>query len=369
VLAGFDWNRCARHTQDPSKAYSVGPGLFDDLRADYPTAKLVHWNGFKVTQKLAGRLGPEAAVLDALRGMLPGPGYLALSDPKPKRRINLISYFGVKTELNLVRHFLDHYTRLGVDRFLVTLHGKDGDPRLADMRRLLSSRGITPVSQTPIYSAAVKHGNVVETLDKYCNSDDWVLLADVDELQIFPEPLPQFLERCESQGYAFIRGQMIDRVAEHGRLPTIDPDASLWMQFPYSAPVTPELTGGWVHKVCVHRGWLRPGEGGSHCLSYDVDKHRNYATTYRDMHGYPIPVEIHHFKWDASLVKRTEEKIYAIGGDLDSLHGLDFIDEYRSLHRHLKKHGRVNIAQFTHIGQPILHYIRGTVEMLTTSLA
>lgn len=357
VLKSFDWNLCAKYIDYRLKPYSMSDDLLDVLRHDYPTANIVHWNGFKLQEKLAARLGPEPDVLDWLRGVMPGDGFSLDSKPVGPR-IKMISYIGSKSGECLIRQFLNHYTRLGVDDFLIILHGEEGDPRLDAARGALIDFGIKPVEETKVFSARRKQLRMLEILDSHCGPDDWVLTADVDEFQVYPDELPRLLKRCDHLGYRFVPGKFVDRLAADGQLPQIVPDKSLWEQFPYVASVTSQISGGWSNKVVAMKGSMRIADGGSHGLEYGVDGHRNYAATHRDSHRYPAVAEVHHFKWDASLVTRVDEKLRSIGGDLDAADGREFMHEYRRLMKHLDLHGRVKIEGARHVGEPKLHFVR-----------
>jgi len=356
VLESYDWNLCAEWIDDPNKPYAPNADLLDTLRNDYPSTNIVHWNGFLLQDKLGARLGPEPEVLDALRGILPGRGHRAATPARS--RIKLMSHVGCKANALLIERFLEHYVRLGVDDFLIILQGEEGDPRLDEARKRLAAQGVRPVLEVPDFSAPLKLRRFLEILDANSDPDDWVLTADVDELQVYPQALPRFLKECDELGYTFVRGRFIDRIGVDGRLPTIQPLESLWGQFPLGGSVTSQVTGGWANKVCAMKGWLRLADGGSHGLDYGVDGRRNYSTTHRDPHGHPDLAEIHHFKWDAGLLGRTNEKLLGIGGDRDGEDGPEFLHEYRALGKHLELHGRLKVDEIQYLGEPQLHYVR-----------
>lgn len=266
--------------------------------------------------------------------------------------INLVSCIGVKTDIPILRHFLDHYHLLGVDRPLIILHAPPGDARVESFFDVLRERRIDPVRVTPEYSARLKKTYSREVVDEHCGPEDWVIYADLDEFQLYPEPLRGFLETCDDQGFDFVRGRLVDRIAAGGELRRIEAAPSLWDQFPFVAPVTRAIGGGWDRKVCAARARIPIAEGGTHAVDYGFGTAKNYQLTHRDPKSHPDAIEIHHFKWDATLRRRVADKLSASGGDLDSLHGPEFIDEYRTLLRHIDRYGGLRVAQAEHRGHP-----------------
>jgi hypothetical protein len=356
VVEGLEWNLCAKWTDSPTQTYRADAALLDNLRNDYPSAHIVHWNGFSLPDKIAFRLGSETEALDAFERLLPGSPRASSGSQRP--RIHLVSNVGCKANPLLIESFLQHYARLGVDQFLIVLHGQEGDPRLEQARAMLDAHGIQPVLESPIFSTPLKLERLRDIFESHVAPEDWVLSADVDELQVYPEELPTLLQRCDQAGYSFVRGGFVDRVAPDGQLPPMAPDRSLWEQFPYGASVTAQVTGGWPLKVCALKGWRRLAEGGSHTLDYGADGFRNYTATHRDPYGYPTPVEIHHFKWEAGLLQRTQEKTAGVGGDREAIDGAEFMHEYHALLDHLEHNGRLVVDDLRLIGEPQLHYVR-----------
>ena len=256
----------------------------------------------------------------------------------------LIACVGVKSPLALIDHFVDHYRRLGVGEFLLLFHAAPGDPRREPMRQRLEELGIEPALEIASYSAARKLGHFRDLVRRRCSPQDWVVYADIDELQTYPVELPEFLEERERRRHRFVRGQMIDRLAVGGELVEMRAGASIWDQFPERARLTASLTGGWDRKVCVARASLTLGDGGAHAIDFGLTPGLNYRLTHQWPRFGDRTIEIHHFKWDATLPGRVTEKLQAAAGDHDAAEGPAYIEEYRRLDRHLREHGRIRLA-------------------------
>jgi len=255
--------------------------------------------------------------------------------------IRLVACIGTQSNPFLVSHFMHHYRALGVGEFLIVLHSDRADRRDAEVRARLHACGIQPAREIQQYSARLKHQHCQEVVRHYCEPDSWVIYADLDELQVYPGGLIPYLDERERRGHSFARGSLIDRLAPNGELIELQAQPSLWEQFPICAPVTREIVGGWDHKVCAARACVPIVDGGSHSVSYGYGAQWNYWLTHVRPRWRERRVEIHHFKWDSTLPHRVRNKLEGAGGDLDRWHGSEFMDEYRRLDEHLRRHGRI----------------------------
>jgi hypothetical protein len=194
----------------------------------------------------------------------------------------------------------------------------------------------------------------------YCKLDDWVLYADADELQVYPDELHAFAANLEAQGRDFVTGRFVDRIAPDGDLAEIQSDVSIWAQFPCAARVTEQLMHGETRKVCMARASRPIGDGGAHTVRFTHRYGDNLRRTYASAWGAP-PVEVHHFKWDASLVERLDNKLTGRGGDRDAAHGKGFIWQYRQLAQHVAMSGRVQVDGARSADTPSLCYERAAL--------
>jgi hypothetical protein len=348
VLKDTRWNLCARHSVKEMN-YSLDENLNDQLREAYPAANIVHWNGYSLQEKLFNRLGSENDILKYVLQRFPGPNYI--TEPGNKSfGIKLISHISSATSAELLTHFIDHYQNLGVDDFLIILHKCENSSSVAES--ILSRYDIKPVMLVENYSARLKAQRVKKIKDEYVKASDWVIYADVDELQVYPDKLSRLLKECDLLGYKALTGQFLDRIAKNGELKEITEYPSIWEQFPYNADVTLTITGGWTRKVCVAKGAVILNYSGAHSRVYGSSKKREYKATYLDVTNWPGNVEIHHFKWDASLITRLDRKINSSGGDLDAIDGKEFINEYESLLAHICKNKRIVVTESKYAGIP-----------------
>lgn len=259
------------------------------------------------------------------------------------QRIRLVACIGTRSSPDLVSHFLRHYRDIGVAEFLIILHADSLDERYSEVKARLREHGVSPVREIREYSARLKLEHTRAVVQENCEPQSWVIHADLDELQIYPGGLFPYLEERQRRGHAFARGRLIDRLAPGGELIEIRAQPSIWEQFPVQWPVTRRLAGGWDRKVCAARAAVPLSDGGCHAVAYGRRERWSYWRTHRLPRWREKQVEIHHFKWDATLPQRLRHKLEGSAGDLDRLHGPDFMDQYRRLHEHLARHGRIRI--------------------------
>lgn len=331
------------------KVFKLEENLNNQLIKYFPDTKIVHWKGCRRIEKSFNQSGSEAAVLDAVLRRLPGPRYEWIAKQE-KPGLKLICHMSSTTAPALISHFIRHYKNAGVDKFLIIFHEADGHAFRA--KNILKSHNIDPVMIVEDYSASIKARRVEKIKARYVSPDDWVIYADVDEFQVYPEKLSGLLRKCDRMGYDALPGVFVDRVAIKGELKEVTESPSVWEQYPYRANVTSELSGGWTRKICVARASVPLNYTGAHTRLYDCGVHREYKTTYLDCRNWPEKTEIHHFKWDATLIPRLQNKLNGLAGDRDAIDGESFIQEYFHLYQHILDNNRISIAGLQYIGIP-----------------
>jgi hypothetical protein len=200
--------------------------------------------------------------------------------------------------------FVEHYRGLSVERFHLTLHFEPDVPRevmalrtrLAEETLSALGIGLHAVLIWPYDSDTLRdHHDQVQS--QIAAAGDWIVWADLDEFQVYPEPLTELIAQAERDGYDYFRAVMIDRVAEDGSLPAFDPDQPIWEQYPRRCHLTRDVAGAWDIKATCARGEVIM-KGGNHD---PVDGWPAEA--------WPALFEVHHFKWDASVVPRLQRRL------------------------------------------------------------
>ena len=90
--------------------------------------------------------------------------------------------------------------------------------------------------------------------------NDWWIVSDDDEIQIYPKPIEEMIDECEVKGWEFITGGFLDRIGEDGSFPIVD-KTNIWEAFPYSGFFRYPLSGACPNKVCVMKGKIQITNG------------------------------------------------------------------------------------------------------------
>lgn len=232
-------------------------------------------------------------------------------------------FVAVVDDYALLPHFLKHYRGLGVDQIFIATEPSVHHGVIAVARHFGSVvRDDLDVRDSMTGGTAA----VSEMRQTYAGEDEWVMVADLDEFAVLPFPLREVVRLAEAEGANLVRGRMIDRVAAGGVLPQIWPDTDLWSTFPHQARLTSRLQGSVDYKGVVVRGRLKP------------------AMAHHEFHGERIAstqVELHHFKWSASVAARTE-RVMMMARDA----GIHWWTEYERLLLHVRMHGRIRWEDF-----------------------
>lgn len=273
-------------------------------------------------------------------------------------RIRLICHMGTTPGENLVRHFMDHYYRSGVDEFLVILHSERGDNlQRQKVLSVLQKYGVRPVMEVNDYCYIQKKRRINAVMDRYCQDRDWVIQSDLDEFQAYPAGLHRMVQLCDQNGYKFVAGKWIDRIAREGQLKPISIHPSLWQQFQFSCDISEKIVGGWCKKICLMQGSLRIGDGGMHSIEYGhpdwAIADLNYQQTHKDQRGCPVKIDIHHFKWDSTVIERLQNR-----SERYKRLGLSVYAESERVLKYIEKNGGVKMKGMKYTATPPLTYAR-----------
>jgi hypothetical protein len=200
--------------------------------------------------------------------------------------------------------FVKHYRHLGVERFLLTLQLEPGAAQAEKeqhrnrFRQTLAELDIEEAYYWEQAYDAMGMGEQHRRLQaQKVSPNDWVVWSDSDEFQVYPQPLRDIIAQCEAARVDFIRGAFIDRVAADFSLAPFDPERAIWENFSQTFNVSAALAGADPRKVTLARGWIRVSDGNHFPLT-------NASLT--TLRGW---VQVHHFKWDATLIERLRYRL------------------------------------------------------------
>ena len=218
--------------------------------------------------------------------------------------MNLVTICGHNT--TMLYHMLNHY-HLHMDEIFVVLYAHHKkDPIIEQGLHILKKFNLKPhkiVYERPFdWARVTEHYNETKLL----KPDDWWIVADDDELQLYSKPTYQIIEECEEYGYEFVCGGFVDRIGDNGDFPKITMESNVWEEMPEAGFFRYPLSYACPNKVTLMKGKVKVSNG-QHYVQLDDN-----TTTCQKEHPkrYPIDknfTQVHHFKWDYSVLERLRQ--------------------------------------------------------------
>src|SRR5713226_7459912 len=132
-----------------------------------------------------------------------------------KGHIHLVCVIG-GSEVSLLSHQITHYRALGIGSFYLIRHAESTtEPSYPLIERYANDAGI------PLFHSHVSpwHDDINQRLVRYAMDDapdDWFVVVDSDEFQLYDRPLRDLVSLCERGGFTHVTGCLLDRVGAGG---------------------------------------------------------------------------------------------------------------------------------------------------------
>ena len=256
----------------------------------------------------------------------------------------LVCCFSLDFDLPLLKHFIDHYIKLGIkpENFLFVLNVFEDMGNLDKGLKILSDYNIVPKDIWCYeYESQEKWQRVHMLLSKFVSQHDWIIHPDSDEFFEFPASLDNIINAMDAQGFNAAQGFLIDRLAKDGKIKDISSDVCLFEQFPARANLT-NLIGLSGVKLMIYKGYLRANNGSGQihqqCLSSVRYTHGSNISLHKTDLGikingsfdsntlipyepekfndkiYKLIIEqhgfiVHHFKWHGSVLDKLKQRV------------------------------------------------------------
>lgn len=243
---------------------------------------------------------------------------------------NLVTVVGENT--HILPHMLKHYEDVVDKQYVVVYRQSENDNILEEIEEL----GITPyrVVTEPKYN----WNRVTELYNetKKTKPNDWWIVSDDDELQVYPEPIVDIIEKCERYGYDFVTGGFLDRIGTNGTFPIVDRDTNLHKAFPLAGFFRYPMSGACPNKVTLMKGYQDVTPGQHYALFKDG------TNSWGKSHPKRMPIEevftqVHHFKWDSTCI----ERIKAVA-DINKRYA--YSEEYEIMYKAIReKNWKINV--------------------------
>lgn len=256
---------------------------------------------------------------------------------KPK----LVTVTGYRT--NTLEQMLNHYKNDVSEIHLVNYYSTDMDNKIAfnHVREIAEKYGcVYHERKEKVFNweAVTKFYNEIKSL--YPN--DWWIVSDDDELQLYWDDISSIIEECEDNGWEFVTGGFIDKIGENGEFPIVNNDTDLWKAFPISSFFRYPLSGACPNKVTLMKGRIEV-TSGQHYAKIDGQTTWRWQGWNHPLR-YPINkgfTQVHHFKWDSSCVDR----IRAVS---DIKQSYAYSEEYSKMYSEISKNDfKINLEDFS----------------------
>jgi hypothetical protein len=236
--------------------------------------------------------------------------------------LNLVTVVGENT--HILPHMLKHYEDV-IDKAYVAVYRQSEDDGILEE---IEELGIEPfiVFTEPKYNWE-RVTEIYNTI-KQTKPNDWWIVSDDDELQVYPEPVEDIIENCERSGYDFVTGGFLDRIGIDGTFPEVTRETDIHKAFPLAGFFRYPMSKACPNKVTLMKGY-QDITSGQHYASF-----QDGTNSWGNKHPKRMPVEevftqVHHFKWDSTCVERIKKVA-------DNKKDYSYSDEYRIMYEAIK---------------------------------
>ncbi len=249
--------------------------------------------------------------------------------------LNLVTVCGHNT--TMLRHMLQYYKDFIDEIYVVVYLSSDKDRVLSEVKEITRDLNIDIHKQTIEEPFNWERVTELYNETKLLKPDDWWIVADDDELHVYPKPINELIEDCEEHGYKFITGAFLDRIGEKGRFPKIFGDSDIWKEFPLAGTFRYPVSNACPNKTVVVKGDIQITNGQHYAM---IDGEDTYGDRWMNDLRYPVGkcfIQVHHFKWDVSVISRLR--------DVSRIkESYTFHEEYKKMFDYiLDNFGRINI--------------------------
>ena len=214
--------------------------------------------------------------------------------------LNLVTVVGRNT--HLLPHMLKHYENI-VDKVYVGVYRQSEDDGILEEIKELGIEPFMVVTDTKYNWNRVTeiYNSIKET-----KPNDWWIISDDDELQVYPYNIDQIIKECEENNFTFVTGGFLDRIGPSGTFPKVTRDTDIHKAFPLAGFFRYPMSGACPNKVTLCKG-SQVISSGQHYAEF-----KNGKNSWGRWHKNRMPidnvfVQVHHFKWDSSCKERIKE--------------------------------------------------------------
>lgn len=255
---------------------------------------------------------------------------------------NLVTVVGRNT--HILPHMLKHYEDKVEKSYVVVYRQSDDDKILEEIEEL----GITPYK---VVTEPKFHWEKVTELYnqvKRTKPNDWWIVSDDDELQVYPYDIEDIIKYCERANYHFVTGGFLDRIGPEGSFPKVDINTNIHQAFPYAGFFRYPMSGACPNKVTLMKGHVDVTPGQHYAV---IQGGNSWGKSHRRrMPIQDVFVQVHHFKWDNTVLQRLME-VAAVREKYS------YWKEYSKMHRSIvKTNYKINIKDRKYLVEKLKNF-------------
>lgn len=226
--------------------------------------------------------------------------------------IKLITCIGTDKNIsnpNLLYHFIEYYSDLGITNWSLTLHSSENSAlnNLPIFVKILNDYRIPYQVWKGEYDD-VRRVTMNNILIARHNLEDWFIGADFDEFIEFPCSIPEYLTNLDQQEFNCVTADLIDYIGVNGELPEIQRDIPLKKQFTLEFDIRKDIDILW--EFSKYDAIFRQKKIAlKKPLQWWIGRHDINEKNKSLVKESPERLKISHYPWDSLRLKRIE-KIY-----------------------------------------------------------
>lgn len=205
-------------------------------------------------------------------------------------KLNLLNVTSTEFDADLVPHFVRHYMQYDIDEWHVILH-RNCDVEPHNARKFY--RNVNPAIKFYEWNDMFLSTEKIKKFNSIISGlEGYVLLADVDELQIWTQEPKDILKRKPVVG-----GVLKDRLPMGSLTKKVEWNPSLFEQYPISSTISKEAFQMYTHKPCAFHSTYRLVN------SHDLTLYEE-PVYYMDNNM----IDIAHFRWTDTREEKAEKR-------------------------------------------------------------
>lgn len=259
--------------------------------------------------------------------------------------LNLLTVVG--ENIHMLPHMIKHYKEnIGVDNVFVVVYKQENDDNIVNE---ILDLGIQPYAVYTHRKYDWAHVTKIYNEVKSSRPNDWWIISDDDELQLYPEPIDDIIKTCERKNYSFVTGGFLDRIGKNGTFPVITPDSDIHELFPNAGWFRYILSSANMNKCTLSKGSLHVSPGQHYAEFADGGNSwgKSHPSRYPTQECF---AQVHHFKWDNSCIKRIKKV-----ADLNQDYA--YSEEYKRLYDNLKLNNfKIDLNNKNFLFEEIKHF-------------